>query len=333
MQSQTKEPAIAPQPTHVYPGSWIFNRRTLGWLSEASLRRQLPLLYRLFGLYSHLYFANTDQTHLKGGRALFLAIAQGYRRWVQLGSATRPFLTVQLPQYTIVLNPLDPRFLQVVHELRDEQSDTRILSHLLSAGDTFIDLGANHGSFAVVASQLVGAAGYVVAVEPQPWLAQAVELSLRANALCRFEVYQTALGNTTGNIELLIPKDTSGSAGQYAAHSGTHDYETVTVPIQPLDTLVDGSTFPGQVVLKLDVEGSEYAVLVGAKQMIMARKPTLILEVHPGTLKASETLGEDLKSLLQDLGYQTYADLYNICDKLPVDDLEMTQQRNIVLSQ
>ena len=94
---------------------------------------------------------------------------------------------MQLSGYQVFLATLDMRLFQVVNELATQDTDTRVLSSLLSEGDTFLDVGANHGSFAIVASKLVGANGFVVAVEPQPRLAKALGKSLTANALCKFQ--------------------------------------------------------------------------------------------------------------------------------------------------
>jgi precorrin-6B methylase 2 len=73
---------------------------------------------------------------------------------------------VEVGGHTIFVDLLDPRFLQVIHEVRSPDTDLQVLSRLLSEGDTFIDVGANHGSFSVVASSVIGAEGHVIAVEP-----------------------------------------------------------------------------------------------------------------------------------------------------------------------
>jgi FkbM family methyltransferase len=205
------------------------------------------------------------------------------------------------------------------------------LSHLISQGDTFIDIGANHGSFSIVASQLVGSKGYVVAVEPQPRLAKAVEKSLTANAKCNFQVCPIAVGDTEGEIELLIPRGTSGSAGLFPEHSATHEHQVVKVAMKRFDNLVDWQNFPGKTVVKLDIEGSESAFLSGARRMITSLKPDLIIEIHPGTLKASRTSGEVLKNLLQELGYKYYSEIDHPETSFPIEDLSTNTQRNVVL--
>ena len=323
--SEPSVPAIAPHQNY-QPDAWLYTRATLGWLFDPALNQQLPWLYQLFSLYSQAYFRLTQQSDLRGGRALFQGLAFLFKQWWP-----QRYLQFHLSDYQVFLDPIDARFLQVVNELTQADADTQILAQLLTTGDTFIDVGANHGSFAIVATKLVGASGLVIAVEPQPRLAQAVQQSLAANAVGKFQVYPVAVGDQEGEIALLLPRGTSGSAGLYPAHSATHDYAVVNVPIKRFADLVAWPTLPGKVVLKLDIEGSETAFLAGAKPLIMARKPTLIIEIHPGTLKAAETTGAELKQVLQDLGYTAYAEIHRLETRGAIAELDTIIQRNVVL--
>ncbi|MCA6600008.1 MAG: FkbM family methyltransferase, partial [Pseudanabaena sp. M57BS1SP1A06MG] len=120
-------------------------------------------------------------------------------------------------------------------------------------------------------------------------------------------------------------------AGVFPEHSATHQYKTFKVPLRRFDDLVDWRQFQGRVLLKLDVEGSECAFLIGASQMITTLKPTLIIEVHPTSLKAAGATGDKLKELLQTLGYTCYAELDD-CDRtFPLEELNTDIQRNVAI--
>jgi FkbM family methyltransferase len=308
------------------PDDWLYDRSVLGWILNPNLRKQLPFLYRIFGWYCKLYFGLTGKSYLRGGRELFRFLSNIFYRL-----PPDQYLELQLSGYQVFLNPTDMRLFQVVNELASEETDTRVLSGLLSEGDTFLDVGANHGSFAIVASKMVGEKGFVLAVEPQPRLAKALEKSLTANAICKFQIYNLAVGDTDGEIELLVPIGTSGSAGIFPEHSATHQYKTFTVPLKRFDELVDWQNFTGKVVLKLDVEGSECAFLSGARKMIAALKPTLIIEVHPTSLRAAGATGDQLKKLLQELGYKYYAEIADRDRTFALEDLNTNIQRNVVM--
>jgi len=308
------------------PDDWLYDRSVLGWILDPTLRRQLPFLYKVFGWYCNLYFNITGKSYLIGGRGLFRFLSGLFYK-----ISPDRYLEMKLAGYQVFLDPLDMRLFQVVNELASQDTDTRILPQLISEGDTFLDVGANHGSFAIGASKLVGASGFVLAVEPQPRLAKALGKSLTANALCKFQVYNLAVGDTDGEIELLVPVGTSGSAGVFPEHSATHKFNALKVPIKRFDDLVEWQNFTGKVLLKLDVEGSECAFLSGASKMIKALKPKLIIEVHPTSLKAAGSTGARLKELLQELGYTNYMEIDDSDRIFALEDLNTNIQRNVVM--
>lgn len=313
-------------PQNPSPGDWLFHATNWRGLMTPAIAAQLPWLYRWFDRYTQLYFQLTGTEYLWGGKALFRAIATLSQRLHRYD-----YLTLQLGDYGVTLDPVDPRLFAVIRELTSPTSDVQVLASLLAEGDTLIDVGANHGSFAIAASHLVGGGGCVVAIEPQPQLAEAVRRSLQANAASPYQVYATAVGDREGVIDFFRPQCTSGSAGLYANHSATHAYSTLTVPIKPIDQLLDWQKLPGKILIKLDIEGSEYAFLKGATQLIQTRKPNLIVEVHPKTLAIAGQSDQDLMQLLQKLGYASYSELSNVQVKLPLTQLAMNWQRNIIV--
>jgi len=325
MNETVKRMIKAKYPRSDSPGNWVFEYKTLKWMFDPSLGRQLPLPYQVFRAYCRLYFA-IFHGHLLAGKQLFKAAAS-----ISSFLVRQDYIRLRLKDYEVYLDYSDPRFLQVVNELTSNQADNRALSNLLAEGDTFIDVGANHGSFSIVASKLVGAKGCVVAIEPQPRLASAIEKSLALNAQCSFQVHQMALGDDDGEIELMIPCDTSGSAGIYPGHSGTHKHRTIIVPLRRFDEAVDWQYFPGKSLIKLDIEGSEYVFLKGARRMIASLKPNLLVEINPRTLKASGVTGGDLKHLLIEFGYGQYAELKSLQETLPIENLDIQRHRNILV--
>lgn len=308
-----------------YPDSWVYYRVVLKWMFEPPLGKQLPPLYQIFRIYSYLYFKLTGEPRLIGGRELFGFLANLFNQF-----STQDYLKFSLTEYEAFLDPTDARFFQVVGELSSDDSDVRVLYDLLSQGDSFIDVGANHGSFSIVASKIVGANGFVSAIEPQPRLAEIVEKSLALNALCNFQVHQVAVGDTDGEIELLVPQGTSGSAGIYPKHSGTHKHDILKVPVKRFDDFIDWQSFPGKALIKLDIEGSEIKFLAGAREMITSLKPNLIIEVNPRSLKAAGKTGRELKNFLQSLGYKKYSGMSNLKEVFPIEDLDTQTQKNIV---
>lgn len=61
-------------------------------------------------------------------------------------------------------------------------------------GDTFVDVGANLGMITLLACRLVGDSGRVLACEPNPRLADRLEVLARDNGIEHLDVARTALG-------------------------------------------------------------------------------------------------------------------------------------------
>lgn len=314
------------QTTKETPGSWIFSRDILAWLADKKLTQQLPISYQKFADECNQYFQENEGFQIKNGSHLFQELVASCR-----STNSEKQISLQLPHCQVFLNLEDPRFFQVVNELLSEETDKKVVKELLKPGDSFFDIGANHGSFSIIASQILGDRGTITAVEAQPTLAKLVKLSLEANVQCDFEVYQIALGDYAGEIEFMIPVDSSGSAGIFAGHSATHQYQKVTVPLQRFDDLVDAKNFKPNGLMKLDIEGSEYSFLKGASQIIQQLQPKIILEINPGTLAASGVGIGKLKVQLQSLGYRTYAEVNDLQKHIDLHQLEADSQRNIVV--
>lgn len=304
------------------PGAWIFEKWRLAWMSNPSIRSQLPILYRIFALYCDKMGVITPKRIL--GSLQFFRIIRRITRTFSLVDTAR----IKVEDRVLFVDLLDPRFVHVVHEVQSDS--TQVLESLLHEGDTFIDVGANHGSFAIVASSLVGPDGHVCAFEPQPRLSALVQQSLQ-KGVSSHEVHQVALGNTPGEVPLYIPDDTSGSAGLFEEHSATHEHRRIDVKKRAFDEIVDWERYPGRLVLKLDVEGAEVPFLKGAEEMIDKRKPVIILEIHPGTLKASAHTREELKNILMKYGYETYSSLSTPKKKRPLSKLSTSEQRDVII--
>ena len=101
----------------------------------------------------------------------------------------------------------------------------------------------------------------VIAAEPMPVNAKLLEFNVKANGLGeRVTVARTALGAEAGVAALHLSASNQGDHRLHvgASHDPAKRKTTVVVSLTPLDTLV-GHRRP--VVIKLDTQGSEVAVL------------------------------------------------------------------------
>jgi FkbM family methyltransferase len=145
----------------------------------------------------------------------------------------------------------------------------------LRAGDTFLDVGCHYGIFAIFASKLVGPAGRVIAVDPHLESLQVLRRNLAANHCENVEVLNFGFTDTTGPLALAYNEN-------FAVVQCVSDTRSILHAAQGMagDEALRNSPVP--TVVKIDVEGHEFAVLCGLKQTLSgAPCRRLCLEIHP----------------------------------------------------
>jgi FkbM family methyltransferase len=230
----------------------------------------------------------------------------------------------------VAIDLLDPRMFFVFGELNPASPEFHVIKRELSAGDTFLDVGANHGSFSLLARNVVGPSGKVLAFEPQPRLAEMVRTSFRANGFNNCTVEEVALSDREGSAPLHIPASNSGEASVYEGYSAQTPHEIVQVRQVSFDRHVRWRGLPGRVVVKLDVEGSESAFLTGASQFLRERMPTILFELNPTSAQAAGHSPSKLVQQLRGLGYMRFIELARYPEYVTADEVDCSRQRNLV---
>lgn len=137
-----------------------------------------------------------------------------------------------------------------------EADDMAFILHFMQDGDTFYDIGANVGSYTILAA----AAGVknIISFEPSPATCERLENNIRLNRVSSYvELKQCALGNENGEIRFTKGHDT---VNHVAAGNDDSD-ATELVQIRRFDDFYR----QGQAsFIKIDVEGYEAFVLSGA---------------------------------------------------------------------
>lgn len=168
-----------------------------------------------------------------------------------------------------------------------EFEDMAFLLHCLKEGDLFLDVGANIGSYTVLAAAAKRA--NVISIEPHPITMTKLKKNLVANNIDgRVRALEVALGSKSGKVNFTTNLDTMNRV------MGSADRNTKLVEMKTLDAIV-GDESPA--FIKLDVEGFEADVISGATKTLS----------NPSVL-AIETESRDafVVSTLVEAGFQEY---------------------------
>lgn len=176
-----------------------------------------------------------------------------------------------------------------------------------------VDVGANIGLYTLLLRSVSGLP--IIAYEPQPFLSKLLRWTVALNGLTNIEVRPVACGATKGEVPFtvgingtiavgaeLTPANDSpaglGTDGDWdrEARITQKDRPVVKVPLTTLDDdLAEG---PDVALLKIDCEGFEADILVGAQHLLERKRPWLFVEIHPEQLERYGSSVEDVLELL-----------------------------------
>lgn len=152
-----------------------------------------------------------------------------------------------------------------------EPAVAQALRRHVRPGDTVVDVGANVGCFTALLAQAVGPAGRVHAIEPEPGNLALLRQSVSRNGWDQVTLHGVAAADRDGTLALHTSTFNNGMHRLY--ESVCCDGQVVQVPVRRLDDLLAGSRVD---LLKLDVEGYEWAVVQGAEHLLRAN-PALVV--------------------------------------------------------
>jgi FkbM family methyltransferase len=158
-----------------------------------------------------------------------------------------------------------------------EEGVLKKLRALLRPGNTFVDVGANVGLYAVIASHLVGPQGRVIAIEPQESLQALLLDNLRMNGASNATPVRAALGRMGGSGTLFqVSSDNDGQATLRLSSEETSVAPPENVPIETLDAVLSELGIEHVDGVKIDVEGAELEVLEGFRASLARDRPRFV---------------------------------------------------------
>jgi FkbM family methyltransferase len=177
-------------------------------------------------------------------------------------------------------------------------------------GLTVYDIGAFEGVLTLFFAKQVGRRGRVIAFEPHPLNYGRVVENVGLNNLGNVTVKNVGVGSASGELDLIAPA--GGLAGRASASGGAQDElesmgfetETFRVPTVAVDEEIESSSLPVPDLVKIDVEGLEYEVLLGMSSTLEARKPKLYVEIHGVGQEAKRANASRVVSFLAKYGYE-----------------------------
>jgi len=183
-----------------------------------------------------------------------------------------------------------------------------LLEKLLPVDGVFIDAGANQGEFSIAAAR-VAKLGKIISFEPAARYRDRLIANIDLNDFKNVKVMALALGDDEGSFTLYDREEeyTDGSRHEGLPTLFSSDSRSLvreTVLVRRLDSVISELNVTRVDVIKLDIEGAEWAALRGAEQALAQHRPTLIVEIGRETCQAAGYEPEEFACWIISQGYR-----------------------------
>jgi FkbM family methyltransferase len=215
---------------------------------------------------------------------------------------------VRIADHMFYLDPVSDLATRLMASGTYEPEIRDLIKATLQEGDTFVDLGANEGYFSILASQMVGPTGKVVAIEPQERLWGVILRNIQLNHCTNVQLVPYAIGERKEEVEFILTPSINTGSSSIVKSSRNRLWKRQMSRTTTLDNLLG----KGKVkLIKIDIEGYEYFALKGASKVLKAGQiENIILELHPAQLKQLHQSVEGVNEYLSDCGFTYRGGIY-----------------------
>jgi len=211
---------------------------------------------------------------------------------------------------------------------RFEREVTSFIDTACRKGFVVLDIGANIGAHALRFARIVGKGGQIYAFEPTDFAYAKLQKNISLNSFGNIKTYQVALANQNLEQQTISYRSSWRSDGRQTQASSVIDFVR-------LDDWAAENKIGRLDIIKIDVDGNEFSVLDGGRELLNTFKPMVIAEVGAWHFENSQ---RNPWCILEDMGYRfwdlqtrkEYPALIKLREKLPLEDKEMGFSMNIV---
>lgn len=202
---------------------------------------------------------------------------------------------------------------------------TSFMKAHITEGSICWDIGTERGWFTLLMASMVGPNGRVDAFEAFPPNYKKLESNIALNNFNWVKAHNLAISDQTGKMYFVPPSDEITHHVSYLQDCGGVGYLTakqvpnsIEVPTISIDKYAELYPFERLDMIKIDIEGAEYAALHGAEKVIRRFQPKIAIEYNRECAKRAGSSIEELDNLLNSYGYDRFT-FYGRLKKLNLD--------------
>lgn len=176
-----------------------------------------------------------------------------------------------------------------------EQHVVSEMRKYVKKGTVAVDIGSHIGNHTLTLSKLVGETGTVYAFEPQVKIFTELGINLYMNSVSNVIIKRQAMGNETKVVET-NPAQPNNEGGVGIGNGG----DKVNM------TTLDSYQLNNVSYIKINVQGLEEEVLLGAEKTILRNRPVISLEILGGACREDPTVQRIVKERIAQLNQMGY---------------------------
>jgi len=207
---------------------------------------------------------------------------------------------------------------------RYDTSTVKIMRQVLKNDSVFVDVGCHKGEVLDYAIRFAPM-GRHYGFEPIPTLHAQLSKNYGAQYLIKNVGLSDHKGTSTFNYVVSNP---AYSGIKKRSYPGEEEVEEITIDIDTMDSQLSEATHVD--LIKIDVEGGEYGVLMGAKGIITKYQPVIIFEFGLGASDHYGTSSDQIWDFFNSLNYGVYTlkGFLNQSEAITKADLEKIYKSN-----
>jgi FkbM family methyltransferase len=186
-----------------------------------------------------------------------------------------------------------------------EDEINKLIRISLKPGGVALDIGANIGLQSIRMSACAGDSGIVYAFEPLSYLQEKFNKNIILNRAGNVRLFPFALSNIESEADFNVSRN-SWNQGTFSIGSIGKGSEIQHVLIRIADELPEIKSLNRLDLVKIDVEGFEYQVLLGLNQTLKKHKPRIIFEYDSNYWLSNDQDINNCFIFLRTLGYTIY---------------------------
>lgn len=233
-----------------------------------------------------------DYSKLNGIRTLTRSLGINYlltiptrrkrQKWMDEYNATKPKVAnFQMEGNQFQMHVSDAYEYVRVQSFNEDIAIIKALKNRIKNGDTIWDIGSSIGLYSNVLAKFTGNSGKVVCFEPEKRSRERLLENIQLNKATNIDVQPVALGKENASATLAINEAASAGNHQIKANVEPSNNLVQTIEIICADDLLGKEKLKSPNVLKIDVEGHEENVLLGAKKILASPScHSVMIEVH-----------------------------------------------------